>query len=630
MKTIKIIIISTLIMFCTTITFAKTQQQKNETIIQNEQEILKLEKQSEQEKDIIKRTKIENLIILKEIENEISMKLQDLSADTNNIKTIQQALKQAKKIEEDIPNTIKTFRNLITDSRIHLTNAYNKKSKENTKSEKSADIFESNKEILKSMITSLDKFEEKLKWLKKGKYPLKKNAKIESIGELNDNFFIINIKYKDTPYSLKFSFTSEEKEKVNLIYKKPKKLIVEPIFCINKNLEKELVSFSVQHLETNIIKEIEICNNKIDSFEKIKEIEYYKNLSKTLQEIENFQLNDCYALTQKLIQIKGMDILDKDYTKQVKSFFSNFDKVITSVNLGTHHIVLLKANGTVCAYGLNENGQCNVEKWKDIVKIEAGNFNSAGIRNNGTVVVCGWNKNGQCNVEKWKDIVDIKIGKAHIIGLKKDKTVIAAGDNSYGQCNVQNWKNIIAIIARENRTLGLKKDGTVVACGDNYLGANNTEYWKEIKSLKIEGFATVGLKNDGTLFACGENYGNIHTWNNITSVAVGHGYIIGLKKNGTVIACGQNSNGQCNVENWKDITAIFAGYAHTIGLKKDGTVVACGWNEHGQCNVENWKDIIDISVSAYNTAGLKKDGTVVICGDNSKGQCNIKNTNLKQ
>ena len=620
----KFLLVLTILTISLTITFAKTQQRKNETVIQNEHEILKLGKQAEHEKNVIKRAKIENTIILKEIEKEISVELQDLNIDTNNITTIQKALKQAKKIEENIPDTIETFKSLITESRIHLITAYNKKSKDAMELEKSEDIFESNRKILQLMTTSLDKFDEKLKWVKKGKYPQKKKAKIESLGQLNNDSFDISIKYKDIPYSLKFSFDSEEKEKAKLMYKKPKHFIVEPVFCINEKLDKELVAFSVKHSETDIIKEIEIRDDKIENSKQIEEIEYYKNLSKTLQEIEKFRFGDFYTLNQKLIQIKSLDILDKNYTKQVKSFLSNIDKIIISATLGNnYHTVLLRANGTVSAYGLNENGQCNVKDWKDIIKIYAGIYNTVGLKRNGTVVVCGWN-DGLKDIKNWKNIIDVKAGKTHIVGLRKDGTVVACGDNTYGQCNVGDWKNIVSISVDGNRTAGLRKDGTVVACGDNHLNANNVEYWKDIKDLKIEGASTIGLKKDGTMFACGENYGNVQTWTNIISMSIGRGYVVGLKSNGTVVAVGQNSNGQCNVEDWRNVVSVSAGYAHTVGLKKDGTVVACGWNEHGQCNVNKWKDVISISASAYNTIGLKKDGTVVICGDNSKGQCNIK------
>ena len=69
-------------------------------------------------------------------------------------------------------------------------------------------------------------------------------------------------------------------------------------------------------------------------------------------------------------------------------------------------------------------------------------FNTAGLRKDGTVVVVGSNENGQCDVSDWTDIVAVSVGYDHIVGLKKDGTVVAAGDNSFGQCGVSDWADI--------------------------------------------------------------------------------------------------------------------------------------------------------------------------------------------
>ena len=73
--------------------------------------------------------------------------------------------------------------------------------------------------------------------------------------------------------------------------------------------------------------------------------------------------------------------------------------------------------------------------------MEIGSFNIAGLKNDGTVIVRGSNDEGQCDVGNWKNIIDISVGGFHTVGLKKDGTVVAVGGNSYGQCDVESLED---------------------------------------------------------------------------------------------------------------------------------------------------------------------------------------------
>ena len=101
--------------------------------------------------------------------------------------------------------------------------------------------------------------------------------------------------------------------------------------------------------------------------------------------------------------------------------------------------------------------------------IAAGNGHSLGLKSDGTVAEAGNNNNGQCNVSPWANILSIDTGERFSLGLKSDGTVIAAGNNDFGQCNVSEWTDVIAIAAGGWHSLGLKSNGTVVAIGSNVL-----------------------------------------------------------------------------------------------------------------------------------------------------------------
>ena len=233
---------------------------------------------------------------------------------------------------------------------------------------------------------------------------------------------------------------------------------------------------------------------------------------------------------------------------------------------------------------------------------------TVGLKVDGTVVAVGDNDQGQCRVGNWKDIVAVSAGSWHTVGLKADGTVVAVGNNHYNQCNVSDWTGIVAVAAGDCSTVGLKSDGTAYA-----IGANVSD-WEDIVAVSAGWYYAVGLKADGTVVAVGDNkHGqcNVSGWTDIVAVSSISNHTVGLKANGTVVAVGYNDRGQCNVSGWTDIVAISAGANHTVGLKADGTVVAVGDNKYGQCNVSNWTDIVAVSAGGDHTVGLKADGTVV-------------------
>ena len=97
----------------------------------------------------------------------------------------------------------------------------------------------------------------------------------------------------------------------------------------------------------------------------------------------------------------------------------------------------LMDNGEVKATGNNNNDQCNVDSWKNIIQLAAGGSHTVGLKSDGTVVAVGNNSFGPCEVADWSDIIQIAAGGSHTVGLKSDKTVIALGRDDCGQCNVK-------------------------------------------------------------------------------------------------------------------------------------------------------------------------------------------------
>ena len=188
--------------------------------------------------------------------------------------------------------------------------------------------------------------------------------------------------------------------------------------------------------------------------------------------------------------------------------------------------------------------------------LAVGDYHTVGLRSDGTVVATGWNDDGQCDVDSWTDIVAVAAGSLHTVGLRSDGTVVATGSNYYGQCDVDSWTDIVAVAPGIWHTVGLRNNGAVVAKGLNVHGQCSVVNWTDIAAVAVGHLHTVGLRSDGTVLAAGLNDDgqcDVNSWTNIVAVAAGYYQTAGLRSDGTVVATGDNEYGQCNVSDWKNI-----------------------------------------------------------------------------
>ena len=258
-----------------------------------------------------------------------------------------------------------------------------------------------------------------------------------------------------------------------------------------------------------------------------------------------------------------------------------------TVAAGKRNVAVIKADGTVIASGDNDNNQCNVGSWANIVALASGDDQIIGLRGDGTVVATGYNDYGECNVESWTDIAVIASGDDyHTIGVKSDGTVVATGSDSYGQCSgVSSWTEIISVAGGKYHTVGLRADGTVVAVGDNSQGQCDVSGWTDIVSISAAGNHTVGVKADGT-----------------------------------VVTAGYNDYGELLVDSWTNIVYVVCEYDQTIGDTGDGKMIFAGYNDSGEGNVEDWVSVSSAATSGFCTIFVDLAGYVWVFGDDSYGQ----------
>lgn len=270
------------------------------------------------------------------------------------------------------------------------------------------------------------------------------------------------------------------------------------------------------------------------------------------------------------------------------------------LSAGVINSMAILDDGTVIAVGNNDEKQCEVATWNDIVSIDSYGCFSIGLDKTGRVKLAGVYDGKDVVIDTWENIVDVAVGERFVVGLKADGTVVADGHNANRQLNVGEWKDVIAIDAGWNYTVGLTQNKELLFAGkDNGQREefiSKKDEWKDVVNIAASG--------GGDHYKCR-----------------GKGHTVGLKSDGTVVAIGDNSYGQCDVYEWDEIIKVVAGDWYTVGLKEDGTIVITGENFPGSYYINDeviaeCKDIIDIAAGFGHTVCLHKDGTVTAFGFN--------------
>ena len=336
----------------------------------------------------------------------------------------------------------------------------------------------------------------------------------------------------------------------------------------------------------------------------------------------------------------------------------------TKVAAGSSHTLALRADGTLWAWGSNNDGRLG---------------NSVPLGNSTATPT-------QVGTERY---VQLAAGDSHSLGLRADGALYAWGRNDFGQLGSSSpstysdgfftplytptrvgTERYVQMAAGFNFSLGLRADGTLYAWG--YYSNFTASVVNPTPTLTgtalptrstASGFShSLAVRADGTLWAWGENaYGQlgdgttiwrtapvqVGTDRNWVMVAAGGNHSLALKADGTVWAWGSNRAGQLGnaINNNTDsgillptqvgpdlYTKVSAGYSHSLGLRADGTLSAWGYNQYGQlgttasasANPTPTRVGTDLYTQvaaghAYNL-GLRPNGTLWAWGQNDTSQ----------
>src|SRR5664280_2713471 len=247
-----------------------------------------------------------------------------------------------------------------------------------------------------------------------------------------------------------------------------------------------------------------------------------------------------------------------------------------AVAAGPEHIIVLKREGTIHAWGVSQQNQYSSAMFDvpssadDAIAIAAsytssgGYFNlndsSMALKANGTTVV--WAETPYLTMTNLPvpaavtNVVAIADGGDHYVALKSDGTVFAWSLPAFGYtapAGITNpppgLSNVVAVAAGNGPggfSLALRNDGTVVGWGSSgsYFGTNIPAGLSNVIAISASWDGTcLALKADGTVTNWGWGGGSPPSGlSNVVAISAGFSGAAALKSDGTVVTWGSYGN----------------------------------------------------------------------------------------
>lgn len=335
--------------------------------------------------------------------------------------------------------------------------------------------------------------------------------------------------------------------------------------------------------------------------------------------------------------------------------------VYPMVKAGGGYNVFLNQDGTVWAWGINDDGELGNGTWDDStdlvqvagisnivsIAVEEGSSHTLALDSSKMVWAWGWGAWGQLGLDDGlfedenlptpvigiSNIVAIVNGRRDSVALKNDGTVWSWGDDNFGELGdgtnvtrdfalpVTNLTGVIAIASGDDHNFAARTNGTIWGWGYNEegeLGIGNTD----------DQFSPV----------------QVTALTNITEMAGGEGHSLAIS-NGCVLAWGRDYFGQLGDEtngagsttplltsNINDITAVSAGDDHSLAIDTNGLPFAWGLGGEGQLGngsqnstnipiiVSNITNVISIAGGYQSSIALTVPGQIYEWGNQISGQ----------
>ncbi len=230
-----------------------------------------------------------------------------------------------------------------------------------------------------------------------------------------------------------------------------------------------------------------------------------------------------------------------------------------------------------------------------VIQIVAGRGHIVALRSDSRVIAWGSNNAGQTNVPpnlasiqaltSPQRVIAVAAGANHSLALLANGTVQAWGDNTYGQSSVPvGLTDVVQVVAGIRHSVALRKNGLIVSWGDNTFGQTTVPPLLGVAKIASAGWHTVALLFNNKIVAWGRNDKGQTSLPLITTavdIAASNGNTVVLLNNGTVQVFGDTTFNQTDVP--MDVyQRIGAGNYHILAVSNSGQVQSWGLNTNDQ------------------------------------------------
>ncbi|MEZ4266426.1 MAG: hypothetical protein R3F39_08610 [Myxococcota bacterium] len=338
--------------------------------------------------------------------------------------------------------------------------------------------------------------------------------------------------------------------------------------------------------------------------------------------------------------------------------------VNATLSLGNDHTVWARADGSVAAWGANDQGQLglgelltthrtypdNVPGLQGVIGISARSDQTCALRDDGSAACWGDGSSGELGDGTGVDrsvpsevigglsFADVRMGEHHACGLTPDGRVYCWGWHVNGQLGkgapvggkelapvpVVQVKDAVAIAVGEDHSCAIRVGGRVSCWGSGSAGrlgnglANDALVAVDVAPGKA-GFLRIRSMALGVAHSCAVSIdGKVACWGEAVSGALGLG-AVGSQKTAALVGV-------------SGVTALAGGRFHVCALRQEGTVACWGTNTMGQVGngvtdkqttpvtVPGLTGVVEVAAGLDSTCARRGDGTMVCWGASDEGQ----------
>ncbi len=158
---------------------------------------------------------------------------------------------------------------------------------------------------------------------------------------------------------------------------------------------------------------------------------------------------------------------------------------IVDIAAGDNHLIALNDSGKVFAIGDNTSGQCDVDDFKNVVKIYATEKGSIVEGKDGKLSYTGILL-GSSQLKNYESPIDIASSDNYLVIVNSDKSVTCI--SRYGDdIQTNKWRNVVDVACGNNFVAALRSDGTLLISSDDDDIILNASSWSNIIAISAHG-----------------------------------------------------------------------------------------------------------------------------------------------